>query len=149
MKIQHPPFREKNIFSRAWNSFFSNMSTGVKRSSDMESLLSMSFDRRGGEIEKRLQEIENVLFLQKQNREVEKTLSDIEIMSFFPPSRTMRIQHDVTDASESHSITDPVDAPATADILRDDLVTNAIPEIKSALDALGAKLNEILDVLEG
>ena len=56
-------------------------------------------------------------------------------------------QVNVTDASTSHSITDPGDTPVDADTLRDDLVTNAIPDIKSALDALGTKINSILDLL--
>jgi hypothetical protein len=55
-------------------------------------------------------------------------------------------------ASESHSITDPADTPADADALRDDLVTNALSEIASALDALGAefntKFNDLLDKLQ-
>jgi hypothetical protein len=55
-------------------------------------------------------------------------------------------------ASESHSITDPGDAPADADALRDDLVANALSEIASALDALGAefntKFNDLLDKLQ-
>ena len=55
----------------------------------------------------------------------------------------------IADASTSHSITDPADAPADADALRDDLVANAIPDIESALDALGTKINSILDALEG
>lgn len=51
---------------------------------------------------------------------------------------------DIANATASHTITDPADAPATPDALRDDLVANAIPEIEAALDALGAKINEIL-----
>ena len=56
----------------------------------------------------------------------------------------LKQQANIADASESHTITDPADSPATADALRDDLVTNAIPEIEGALDALGAKINAIL-----
>ena len=56
-------------------------------------------------------------------------------------------QANVADASEAHAITDPGDAPADADALRDDLVTNAIPEIEGALNALGVKINAILDLL--
>jgi hypothetical protein len=52
------------------------------------------------------------------------------------------------DSSTSHSITDPADSPATADALRDDLVANAIPDIESALNALGTKINAILVILE-
>lgn len=48
------------------------------------------------------------------------------------------------DAETSHSITDPADTPADADALRDDLVANTIPDIESALDALGAKINSLL-----
>ena len=39
------------------------------------------------------------------------------------------------------------DAPADADELRDDLVTNTIPSIEAAINANGAKINEILDLL--
>lgn len=53
-----------------------------------------------------------------------------------------------TDASTSHAITDPADSPASADALRDDLVTNTIPAIESALNALGTKINAILSKLE-
>ncbi len=53
----------------------------------------------------------------------------------------------VTDASEAHEITDPGDSPADADALRDDLVTNAIPDTESALDALGAKINSVAATL--
>ena len=56
--------------------------------------------------------------------------------------------HEVN-ASIAHAITDPANTPATADALRDDLVLNAIPDIESALNALGAKINAILVKLEG
>jgi hypothetical protein len=55
----------------------------------------------------------------------------------------------IADASTSHAITDPADAPADADALRDDLVANTIPDIETALDALGTKINSILTALEG
>lgn len=57
-------------------------------------------------------------------------------------------QTHVDDASTTHAITDPGDAPADADALRDDLVTNTIPSIESALNALGTKINSILAALE-
>jgi hypothetical protein len=57
-------------------------------------------------------------------------------------------QTHIADASASHAITDPGDTPASADILRDDLVANAIPDIEAALDALGSKVNSILSALE-
>ena len=56
--------------------------------------------------------------------------------------------HEVN-ASIAHAITDPANTPATADALRDDLVLNAIPDIETALNALGAKINAILVKLEG
>ena len=56
-------------------------------------------------------------------------------------------QANVVDASVVHAITDPADTPATADVLRDDLVTNAIPDIEAALNALGTKVNAILALL--
>ena len=57
-------------------------------------------------------------------------------------------QAHIVDAEDTHAITDPADSPASADALRDDLVANTIPEIKAALDALGAKLNALLLALE-
>ena len=54
----------------------------------------------------------------------------------------------VADASEAHTVTDPADSPADADALRDDLVTNTIPSIESALNALGVKINAIISALE-
>lgn len=53
----------------------------------------------------------------------------------------------ITNASVAHSVTDPADAPGTADILRDDLVANAIPDVEAALNALGVKVNSILAAL--
>lgn len=54
----------------------------------------------------------------------------------------------IDDASASHTITDPADTPITADALRDDLVTNTIPSIETALNNLGTKINDILTRLE-
>jgi hypothetical protein len=51
-------------------------------------------------------------------------------------------------ASAAHTITAPADTPATADALRDDLVTNTIPSIEAALNALGTKYNNLLTKLE-
>lgn len=44
----------------------------------------------------------------------------------------------------SGAITDPGDAPADADALRDDLVANAIAEIGANLTALDTKINNLL-----
>lgn len=41
------------------------------------------------------------------------------------------------------AITTPADSPATADALRDDLVANALPEIRDAIATLAAKVNEL------
>jgi hypothetical protein len=46
------------------------------------------------------------------------------------------------------AITDPADTPATADALRDDLVANAIPEIRDALSSLADQINDIRTVLQ-
>ena len=56
-------------------------------------------------------------------------------------------QSAITDASTSHSITDPADSPADVDALRDDLVANTMPDIESKLDSLGTTLNSILAIL--
>jgi len=47
------------------------------------------------------------------------------------------------------TVTDPADTPATADALRDDLVTNALAEIRAALNAHETKINAMLVKLEG
>jgi hypothetical protein len=39
------------------------------------------------------------------------------------------------------AIPDPADSPASADALRDDLVTNTLPKIRNALSSLAAKWN--------
>lgn len=57
-------------------------------------------------------------------------------------------QAHIADASESNAVTDPGDSPADADALRDDLVTNTIPSVESALNALGQKINAILAAME-
>lgn len=54
----------------------------------------------------------------------------------------------IANASTSHAITDPADTPATADALRDDLVTNTVPAIETALNTLGGKLNGLIAALE-
>jgi|GEM_PF-3158145 len=59
----------------------------------------------------------------------------------------LKRQAAITDATASHTITDPADAPADADALRDDLVTNVIPSAESKLNALGGKINAILAAL--
>jgi hypothetical protein len=45
------------------------------------------------------------------------------------------------------AVPDPTDTPATADALRDDLVTNVIPVINADILDLGAKINEIRTAL--
>ena len=60
----------------------------------------------------------------------------------------LKQQAHIEDAATAHTITDPADTPADADALRDDLVTNTIPAIENALDALGTKINSLLDALE-
>lgn len=46
------------------------------------------------------------------------------------------------------AITNPADAPATADALRDDLVANTIPQIKNAVATIAAKYNSLLAKLK-
>jgi hypothetical protein len=56
-------------------------------------------------------------------------------------------QVNIADSSTSHAITDPADSPVDSDALRDDLVANTIPDVESALNALGIKINAILALL--
>ena len=85
----------------------------------------------------------NVTF---NNVEVDGNLNhDGSNVGFFGSAPTTQQAH-IADASTSHDITDPADTPADADALRDDLVANAIPEIESALDALGTKLNSVISI---
>jgi len=48
----------------------------------------------------------------------------------------------------SYNVTDPADAPADADALRDDLVTNTIPAIEAHLQTIMNTMNSIITVLE-
>jgi hypothetical protein len=59
-----------------------------------------------------------------------------------------KIEAHIADAVTVHTITDPTDAPVDADALREDLVTNVVPSVESALNALGVKVNAIIAVLE-
>jgi hypothetical protein len=47
------------------------------------------------------------------------------------------------------AIPDPADTPASADALRDDLVTNVLPAIRNDIADLTAKVNAILAALRG
>ena len=68
-------------------------------------------------------------------------------IGFLGATPSARLAH-VADASTAHAITDPGDSPADADALREDLVTNTIPDIESKLNALGTSINSILTTLE-
>ena len=47
------------------------------------------------------------------------------------------------------ALTDPADAPATADVLRDDLVANLIPELRNNIADLTAQINKLkVDLLD-
>lgn len=47
------------------------------------------------------------------------------------------------------ALTDLTDTPATADALRDDIVTNLLPVLRNNYADLGAKVNAILAALRG
>lgn len=68
-------------------------------------------------------------------------------IGFLGATPSARLAH-VVDSSTTHAITDPGDSPADADALREDLVTNTIPDIESKLNALGTSINSILTTLE-
>ncbi len=100
---------------------------------------------------KRIEDLENALqFIDgPKDASLLKRLDDLEMSILgFPRVIERSPGSHIADASTAHAITDPADAPGTADILRDDLVANAVPEIESALDALGTKVNEILTRME-
>lgn len=46
-----------------------------------------------------------------------------------------------------NALPDPADMPLTADVLRDDLVANLIPQLRNDFASLGARVNSILNVL--
>ncbi len=46
------------------------------------------------------------------------------------------------------ALSDPADTPATADVLRDDLVANLIPELRNNYADLAAKVNSIIAALK-
>lgn len=45
------------------------------------------------------------------------------------------------------AVTDPGDLPASVDALRDDLVANAIPEIRNALSSIADQVNDLRTAL--
>ncbi len=47
------------------------------------------------------------------------------------------------------ALTDPADAPASADALRDDLVANLIPELRNNIADLTAKVNDLIAAVRG
>ncbi len=57
-------------------------------------------------------------------------------------------QDHLTAATAAHTITNPTDAPANADALRDNLVAVTLPQIVAALNALGARINALITSLE-
>lgn len=48
----------------------------------------------------------------------------------------------------TYDVADPIDAPASADALRDDLSESVLPTIEVALNNLGSNLKRVLDVLK-
>jgi len=55
---------------------------------------------------------------------------------------------EVAEIGTAPTITVPADSPATADALRDDLVTNALAEIQTSLNALYSKADGIIAALK-
>lgn len=53
-----------------------------------------------------------------------------------------------TSSKSLNAITDPADSPASADDLRDDLVSNALPAIRNNFASLSAKVNEIVEIIK-
>lgn len=51
----------------------------------------------------------------------------------------------LADAVTAHNITDPTDSPVDADALRDDIVAVVLPSIEGMLNALGVKINSLID----
>ena len=68
-------------------------------------------------------------------------------VGFLGATPSAQLAH-VADASTTHAVTDPIDSPADADALREDLVTNVIPSVETQLNNLGTKINSILTTLE-
>jgi len=156
-KAQYPPLRtpivgEDGIITPPWERYFLQIVTPYFESiGDVQAQQDFSWlmgDPHG--LIKRIEDVENALqFIDgpkdatalKRIDELEKLIHGPRIIEHSPGAH-------IADASVAHAITDPGDAPADADALRDDLVANAIPEIEAAFDALGAKINELLARME-
>ena len=122
-----------------------------RRIEDIERLIYEVWKTDDKGFTKRLDDLENAMqFIDgPKDATLLKRLDALEVAIYGTPRVIERSPGaHVADASVAHAITDPADAPATADILRDDLVANAIPEIKAALDALGTTINAILARME-
>lgn len=152
-KAQYPPLRTPIVgqdgkVTPPWERYFLQIVTPYFESiGDVEAQQAFSWimgDPHG--LIKRIEDVENALqFIDgPKDATALKRIDDLEKLIFGPRTVERSPGTHIADASVAHAITDPVDTPATADVLRDDLVANAIPEIKAAFDALGAKINEIL-----
>lgn len=63
-------------------------------------------------------------------------------------ARADSAQNAITLTAVSSAVTDPADAPATVDALRDDLVANALNEIETALGNLATRDTELETAIE-
>ena len=156
-KPQYPPLRSPMMvdgqISDPWARYFQHVVTPYfERLLNLEDMETLDWsNNRQKDHQRRLEELERLIHevWKTDDKGFTKRLEDLEVVIFGLPRVIERSPGvHIADASVAHAITDPADAPATADILRDDLVANAIPEIKAALDALGTIINAILARME-
>ena len=82
MRIEPPPYKTKPLdklgfMTRAWSKFYNIVYVAIKRSGDMETVLSVSPGTKTGELTKRIDDIEvlvSSLLKNNKNGETEKRL---------------------------------------------------------------------------
>lgn len=77
-----------------------------------------------------------------------KDLKNVKNLKFNTPTKAGRKLSTEKLTGTGNSISNPATVPATATILRDDLVANTLPAIQTALNKLGQSVATLLDILK-
>ncbi len=137
MSLRPPPLTEKNFNAQAWTTWFQSVAKDYLQANPTANRMVYA---DSSEVLRGIATLSSWI----------GSSIGITVIDDGDGSITINIKRQTheSDASTSHAITDPADSPASADVLRDDLVANTIPSIETALNALGTKINNILSKLE-
>ncbi len=157
---KYPPVREKDMTSKLWTQWFQSIGSSMPESGDIVTTTGIQTLTNKTIVSPIVSNLNPLRLTYSDASKILKSISNLASWIASVKGLTITDDGDGTitidvkqqtheaDASTSHAITDPADAPASADALRDDLVANTIPSIEAALNALGTKTNNILSKLE-